>query len=313
LESGWYPCTDDSAPPSFVMCHWLSVRKESKRDIDAERVRRAGSGSAGRRCALRKPSENGQKSSTWTRRSKRYSAMRLLHARSSFRSPTLMSSILIIWLPAPSTAEHPRAFVGPARMAGGGTSPRCHRRLIAYQPQAARQCPPSTSARLLRSTSVSDKRSDTVRAVTVLVWVVGLGFVAVGTWCNVFYSRANVNTGAVTHPYAVVGWLMWLVGMGVCAAALQSRHVDGSPRSTSTVQNEMRAPKATHAEDVQWRWTADSRWEFIGQDGSWHLGDGPTDAKGLSPGWYPDPDVGEQQVRYWDGQTWTQHIASRTI
>ena len=64
LESGWYRCTDDSAPPSFLMCHWRSVRKESKRDTDGERVEKSRSVSAGRRCAPREPSENARGSST---------------------------------------------------------------------------------------------------------------------------------------------------------------------------------------------------------------------------------------------------------
>ena len=76
-----------------------------------------------------------------------------------------------------------------------------------------------------------DDQDDSLRPVTVLLWAIGLGVVAVGAWCNVFYTRVNIYSGQSTHPYAVVGWLMWLVGMGVCAAALQSRHRQGSPGS----------------------------------------------------------------------------------
>ena len=46
---------------------------------------------------------------------------------------------------------------------------------------------------------------------------------AAGVWFNVLYPRTNVQTGQVTHPYALVGWLMWLVGMGIFAAAFKSK------------------------------------------------------------------------------------------
>ncbi len=36
---------------------------------------------------------------------------------------------------------------------------------------------------------------------------------------------------------------------------------------------------------------------------------GPALATGNAPGWHPDPH-GEYQARYWDGSTWTEHVAT---
>jgi hypothetical protein len=37
----------------------------------------------------------------------------------------------------------------------------------------------------------------------------------------------------------------------------------------------------------------------------------PPGGRGVTPGWYPDP-AGEADRRYWDGATWTPHVANRS-
>ena len=54
---------------------------------------------------------------------------------------------------------------------------------------------------------------------TVLLGTLGGVLVLAGFWFNVIYSRVNTVTGQETHPYAVLGWVAWLAGLG-CFAAL---------------------------------------------------------------------------------------------
>ena len=58
-----------------------------------------------------------------------------------------------------------------------------------------------------------------VRAVAFWAWG-GLLAVA-GFWLNVLYTRTNVATGASSHPFGVVGWILWLAGLGFIAAAIE--------------------------------------------------------------------------------------------
>ena len=55
----------------------------------------------------------------------------------------------------------------------------------------------------------------------VAFWACGGLLAVAGFWFNALYTRTNVATGATSHPFAVVGWIMWLAGLGLIAAAIE--------------------------------------------------------------------------------------------
>jgi hypothetical protein len=55
----------------------------------------------------------------------------------------------------------------------------------------------------------------------VAFWACGGLLAVAGFWFNVLYTRTNVATGATSHPFAVIGWIMWLAGLGLIAAAIE--------------------------------------------------------------------------------------------
>jgi hypothetical protein len=58
-------------------------------------------------------------------------------------------------------------------------------------------------------------------ASAVAFWACGGLLALAGFWFNALYTRTNVVTGATSHPFAVVGWIMWLAGLGLIAAAIE--------------------------------------------------------------------------------------------
>jgi hypothetical protein len=65
----------------------------------------------------------------------------------------------------------------------------------------------------------TDGKKMSARAV--VFWACGGLLAVAGFWFNVLYTRPNVATGATFHPFAVVGWIMWLAGLGLIAAAIE--------------------------------------------------------------------------------------------
>ena len=67
----------------------------------------------------------------------------------------------------------------------------------------------------------------------------------------------------------------------------------------------MRPGKAVSAQLIRpsrlWYWVAGAA--LVGSAGTWAQGTAPE-------GWFPDPG-GRHELRYWDGQKWTEHVSDR--